>query len=193
MASYSAVKICNMALTLLGAAHISALTEANEQASACNAQYEPCIDELMSRHDWVFAKSYSTLSRLSDEHDTDAYQYQLPSDCLRPLSIYGAMPQPKWFVEGEYLVCSETEVTLVYIKKVTDPSTFSDGFAHAAASLIAARISPAIIGSPSYLKEYMEMAELEYRRALQSDGMTGNDYPPEMYDPGYDPQITGRG
>jgi len=195
MASYSAVRICNSALTMLGASHISALTEANEQASACNAMYEPCIDELLGRHDWVFAKGYSELSRLSDLHETEAYQFQLPSDCLRPLRLYGysAGSQPLWFVEGDYLICSETSVTLVYTKKIEDPSMFSDGFAQAAASLLAARIAPAILGSPSYLKEYMETAELDYRRALQVDGMIGNDYPPETYDPGYDPQITNRG
>jgi hypothetical protein len=70
---------------------------------------------------------------------------------------------------------------------------FSDGFAMAAAALLAARIAPAILGSPAFVKDYMEMAELEYRRALQADGQVGNDFPPGMYDVDYDPQITNRG
>ena len=51
----SEVDICNRALSKLGAARITSLTEDSVNARACNAMYESVRDAELRAHPWNFA------------------------------------------------------------------------------------------------------------------------------------------
>ena len=84
----SVVQICNSALNQLGASSITALTENSKNARICNERYETIRDAVFRSHPW---NCLVTRVQLAQDTETPAwgfsYQYTLPSNCLRVLSI----------------------------------------------------------------------------------------------------------
>ena len=120
----SETSIANLALSKIGALRITNIdTDTSIAAQHCREHYGISRDELLRSHAWAFALGRSTLSADSDTPDFEwDYQYQLPADCLRVLSLYGT-PYP-YAIEGEKLLTDASEVDLRYIKKITDPTKF---------------------------------------------------------------------
>ena len=97
------VTVCNMALSAVGAtSQIASLTEQSAEALACNLHYEQTLRELLSIHNWPFARANAALAVLqaragTPENPTGAtlteperpwsYAYGYPSDCLKPRYI----------------------------------------------------------------------------------------------------------
>lgn len=147
----SVVAICNRALSRIGAASISALTEASEQARACSVHYAACRDELLAEHPWRFASSRQTLATV----DVDGpagwdVVYARPADCLRPMALepeaagcgrtfwhdgplFCASPEPvrspPWAEWGAYILSNEPDAVLAYVARIEDPTRFPPLFA----------------------------------------------------------------
>ena len=95
----SETSICNSALTRIGAARITSLTDDSKQARACTASYALMRDEVLRSHPWNSAISRASVASLADApafgYDN---QFQLPADCLRMLEVYDS--RLPWVVEG---------------------------------------------------------------------------------------------
>jgi len=84
----SEVDIANRALSKLGEARITSLSEASKPARAMNARYEHLRDAELEAHPWRFAVTRTTLPKLSAAPSWGyANEYQRPADDLRPLAI----------------------------------------------------------------------------------------------------------
>ena len=95
----SATDICNRALSRVGEARITSLTDDSKQARACNGAYTHIRDEVFRAHPWNSVITRAKLAKLADApaFGYDAH-YQLPADCLRVVEVYDTtLP---WVVES---------------------------------------------------------------------------------------------
>jgi hypothetical protein len=132
----SETRICNQALTVIGAKRINDLeTDDNPRAIACRTFYEPDRDALIRSHRWRFAAARATLSQDTVDPDFEFdNQFILPSDFMAERSLYDSNGGAKeiyrdsYSIEGERLLTDADSVDLRYTKKVTDPSKFDPLF-----------------------------------------------------------------
>lgn len=167
----SDVAICNLALQKIGAARIASLSDADENARACNACYELLRDRELRSNRWKFAIKRATLAPHSTTPDfTYLYAFLLPSDCLRVL--FPARTALDWKIEnheGDPAILTNDGDTLEirYVARVTDPTKFDALFVESFACKIAWHLCEAITQSntkkDSVLNEY-KMAIAEARR-----------------------------
>jgi len=81
----SVVKICNMALSHIGAnSSIESLSEASAEAQACDIWYDFSRTQTLEANNWNFARKRLTLVTHADDPPSGvwAYRYQYPSDCV---------------------------------------------------------------------------------------------------------------
>ena len=178
----SVVAICNAAMRKVGATTITGLSQGTKNANFCNDRYADLRDALLESHPWNFAMKRVKLAQTTA---TPAIKfdntYALPADFIRVLSVYDSdegfgIVDHK--VEGNTIVCSASEVWLLYISLVTDPNKMSPLFREALAGSIAIEAATALVESRT-LRELM-LAEFKQlnRRARSSDAMS--DLPDRM-------------
>ena len=178
----SAVDICNRALSRVGEARITSLTDATKQARACNSAYTLIRDEVLRAHPWNSAIKRASLAKLSDAPDFgyDA-QYQLPSDCLRVVEVYDT--KLPWVVEGRKLLSDEgTPLKMRYVRREEDPNTFDSLLV----SAIAARLAMELCEELTQSNTKRERAGEEYAAILtiarKADGQEQSPMPFEEDD-----------
>lgn len=122
----TALNIANKALLIIGADTITALTDSNTPAKACNELYEDIRDEVLiaTRHGWNCAKKRVelTVEGVDPRFDYD-YRYTKPPDCLRVLFLSdtnGKKTTAKWEVLGKHIYSDEPAISVVYIYQLTD-------------------------------------------------------------------------
>lgn len=133
----SQVDIANYALDLLGAEPIVSLTEDSENARAINRKYNIVLRSMLRKHTWNCSKKRVQLAPLSTAPAFDyIYQFQLPSDCLRPIFPSDVTD---WSVEkgGILLTNDGNTLNLVYIAMLDDPNDMDDCFVEAFGSKLA--------------------------------------------------------
>ncbi len=162
----SEVGICNSALTKIGAARIVALDDGSKNANACAELYPKLRDDLLRRHVWNFACVRLKLARLAAAPAFGfAYAYQLPSDWLRTVGVYGddaAGFLADYRIEGRTILSSAEALYLVYVRAVTDANDMPSDFREALAAMLACDLSIPIAQSNS-LRDQMDGA---FRDAL---------------------------
>lgn len=126
MATTSAVSICNVALLQLGAKPIHSLDDDGAYAALCKTFYDQLARAYLDKHPWNFA-----IRRIELPPDVDKplygydYQFTLPADCLRILTVDGAQ---KYAAEGRKIVTNKSTCFVKYLSNVTDVSQWSEGF-----------------------------------------------------------------
>lgn len=146
--AYSKVGIINLGLIRAGSKTISSLTETSDQAVSANAIYDYILDEVLESSNWSFAKERVELTQLSTAPSFGYdYQYSLPVDCLRVISVShedgsGGL---EYVIEGGNVLTDEdnTEESLYceYIKRVTDPAKYTSKFIKALSLRLAADLA----------------------------------------------------
>lgn len=174
----SEVKICNMALTKLGADTIMALTDDSDNARACNMMYEALRDEILRGYPWNFAINRATLAQLTaaPAYGYD-HAYQLPSSpyCLRVLELYEERDSGSdWHVEGRTLVTDADTARIKYVQRVTDPTYFDAAFTEAFAARLAAEMALAITGSKTMAEAMAAVYEEKISQARLLDAIEGH-------------------
>jgi hypothetical protein len=187
----SDVAIANLALTKIGDARITSLSENTKPAREVNAVYEMLRDKLQRRYVWRFCVTRTTLAAAVD---TPAfgydYQFPLPSDCMRVLQVglyfpgvsladYIGGPAADYSIEGRNVLSNDDgPLYLRYLARVTDPTQFDATFDDAFAALIAMNVAGAL-GQVSATK--MQLIDAAYKDALR-EAITANaiENPPEQ-------------
>lgn len=193
----SSVDICNLALSFLGDdACVASIDppEESTQAQICARQYPLAVLALLEMHDWSFATEKARLTplnygrRTTDRvwtycngrrdrdrlHTTVAdahgwkHVYEVPSDCLRVISVEdehfqrGWMPGPlRGAIDGALqttmrfetgalgrktlLYCDADHAVLTYVTRNAQPSLFPPLFVQSLAWYLAASMAGAII------------------------------------------------
>jgi hypothetical protein len=126
MIDYSSawVKICNRALSRLGCTIISAMDDGSNEAAYCTELLPEAVQAVLSAYDWNDAKKRAELAPLSAAPAFGFdYQFQLPSDYLRPIAIdAGEYP---FSLEGQQILTDSDAVTIVYIARPADPANMA--------------------------------------------------------------------
>ena len=135
----SETKICNMALSEAGLGRIGKIGE-GKLGRDCKSIYESVRNEVLVAYPWRCAKARAILSRQVDAPIGYSYAYNLPSDCLKPMSLVNT--KIVYVVEdGKILTNSDEEIQLLYIKEVTDAALFDTSLANAVAARMAAPLA----------------------------------------------------
>lgn len=174
----SVVQICNSALNQLGAASITALTDNSKNARLCNERYNTVRDSVFRSHPWN-----SLIKRIQLAQNTTtpvygfSYQFNLPSDCLRVLTIDAYNSDFK--VEGRKILCNESSIKLVYVSQVTDPNEMDVLLRETIAAALAADIAYAITANLQVTKLMQERYEFKISEARHADASEGYNVDPE--------------
>ena len=175
----SVVQICNSALNQLGASSITALTENSKNARLCNERYETIRDAVFRSHPW---NCLVTRVQLAQDTDTPAwgfsYQYTLPSDCLRVLTILNYDADYK--IEGRKLLINESSVFMLYLKIETDVNQLDILLRETIAAGLASDIAYAITSNMAVSKLMIEKYGLKLSEAKHTDASEGYNTDPTL-------------
>ena len=145
----SIVDICNSALQKVGAVSIVSLDDNSREARQCKIAYDSNRRSELRKHPWNFAVKRVVLAPESTSPSFDyAYQFPLPSDCLRVLIPPDACLD--WAVEGKKILSNTGPIlNLRYISDVEDVTQFDPAFYDMLAISLAIDICEAITTSAS--------------------------------------------
>jgi len=149
----SETRICNQALARAGSTRINDLEkDGSVPAIHCRTHYEPTRDSLLRLHWWRFARARAELSQDTVDPDFEwDNQFILPTDFMRFRSIFeetnSTSKSRRHSIEGDRLLTNLDEVSLRYIKKVTDASKFDPLFVEVLVLLLAKKLIPILAGT----------------------------------------------
>lgn len=187
----SSVDIANAALTKLGEARITALTENVKAAREINAVFEMRRDRMLRAYNWNFAMKRAQLSALADGPDWGyTYAYQLPADCLRMVQVndewiipgfgdfLGGPDDQPFRIEGSQIVTDwSAPLKVRYIKRVSVSGNFDAAFAEAFAIDLALTTCQAITQSTSKKESLREDLREAIREAIRANAI---ELPPQV-------------
>lgn len=155
----SRVSISNLALTILGADRITSLEDDAENARRLLAIYDDVLKDVLRAHPWNFAIMRAQLARLATtplfEYD---YEYQLPGNCLRVLSVSdGTNVVTDFKIEGRKLLCDGTTIMIKGIANITDPNQYTSQFIYVLSSRLAAEIAYAVTNNKATAEQMFEL------------------------------------
>jgi hypothetical protein len=149
------VEICNLALTALGSQPITAFppTDVSQNARLAQACYLMLAELVLTSHDWGCAEARQALNADSTAPDDPewSYQFQLPIDWLK---TRGVSPEADYVRSGRFILCNESSITLIYTRKITDPTELDAQLAAAIGARIGQHLCPKIV-QDKQLKQLM--------------------------------------
>lgn len=178
----SVIQVANRALTKLGSARITSLSDDIKAARSISSCFEDLRDDELRAHRWQFAMKRTSLAALSTAPEWGyQYAYQLPADFLRLDFVGEYYPSPvmdnyigvetqEWAIEGNKILTDYwAPLKLRYIQQVTDPNQWDVLFREALASRIAMEICEELTQS----NEKKQAAAQDYQRAILKAIKTG--------------------
>ncbi len=159
----SQIEIINLALGRLGANDITSLEDGTtEQKLAVNA-WDIARRECLRAHPWNFAIADRELSKISDYLSFEfKYAYQLPSNCLRLLQVYG---DPFYKRQGRRILLNEEVCKIKYVADVIDTTTWDASFTDLVAQRLTAELAFALTKSQSTSDSNFAIYERKLRTA----------------------------
>lgn len=170
----SVIQVANRALTKLGSARITSLSDDVKAARSISSCFDDLRDDELRTSRWQFAMKRTTLAALSDA-PTFGYQYQyaLPSDFLRLDMINDEFPAAvmdnyigaealDYTIEGNMILTDiAAPLKLRYISRIEDPNQWDVNFREMLASRIAMEICEDLTQSDTK----KQSAANDYKRA----------------------------
>jgi len=186
----SQVDVANRALSKIGDARIISLTDDTEAAILLNNMFNVVRDAELRAHLWNFAIKRASLAALSTTPNHGyAYEYQIPSDCLRVLMVgdvyvgsglsnYRSMPGEAYQIEGMKILTDYTApLNVKYVRQVANTGEWDPLFVEYFSTVLAMECCERLAQSPS-LKETLRRDKAEiFMRAIRADAIEN---PPEM-------------
>lgn len=177
----SKVRLCNVALSRLGAARITSITDNTAEAKLCNVLFDQVAEETMAEGQWSSTISRSVLNQTTNSPSWGfTYEFQLPTNpkSLKVLSINedttGTIP---FRIEGDKLLSDNSAISIKYIGIITDTESYDAMLKRAIVSRLTAELAYPITGSSALTERYWTKYEQDVSRGLASDGQQGsNEY-----------------
>ena len=168
----SIVEICNGALNQLGASTILTLTEDSKNARLCNARYTNVRDAVFRTHPW---NCLQKRIQLASDTDTPAwgysFQYTLPSDCIRLLTILDYDYDYK--VEGRKILSNVDSMKILYVARIEDPNEYDELLREVISAALAADIAYAITSSNPVATQMYQLYQEKLKDARFVDATEG--------------------
>lgn len=167
----SEVQIANLALARIGVNRfIASLSEASIEAVTCNLCLPLARDATLRDVAWAFADTWADLQLVSEDPEREWVDYyRMPSDCMRvrriPLGAARGDSAPFAISSdsgGGLILTDQYPATIVYTRRIEDPSLFPADFVMALAWRLAMEIAPSL----SQVAAIRDRAENGYKDAL---------------------------
>lgn len=171
----SVIQVANRALTKLGSARITSLSDDVKAARAVSSCFDDLRDAELRAHRWQFAMKRASLAALAE---APAYgwdlQYQVPADFLKLDMVNDQFPSTvlenyigeelvDYVLEGNKILTNiDAPLKLRYIAQVTDPNQWDPCFREALACRIAAELAEDLTQNATK----RQLAWEEYKRAM---------------------------
>jgi hypothetical protein len=178
--SATPVSICSNALLMLGDRPISAFDEGTDRALLAANLWPMARDHVLRRHPWNCAIKRVILSPDVAAPAFDyRYQFQLPSDWLRTLSIGEEGTRTRYKLESRKILMDENECQLRYVWRNEVPSTWDAQLVAAMTSVMRAIFAYPVTqsGSLEQLIDSVLVGILREARAVD-----GTEDEPEAFD-----------
>ena len=162
----SEVDICNIALSNLGEKSITARTDANQRARACDNRFDDVRDLALRSHIWNCAlkRAQLTASATAPVWGFD-YAYPKPAEMLRLIAVSENTSGDNSYafkIEGDNIVTDASTLYILYIERVTDTAKFDSMLIQAIALRLATEIAQDITGKTELKNSLMD----KYREVL---------------------------
>ena len=139
----SSTEICNQALILLGQEPIITLDDSTKQSRLCKRLYQPVLEALLRAYPWTFAIKRRILARdLEMPEFGYIYQYTLPSECLRIVSVN--IPDDEYVIEKNKILTDHYDVRLRYVGMTDSANDFDAQFVQVLAHRLAKTMCQAL-------------------------------------------------
>lgn len=178
------VSICSNALLLLGDDPINDLDESSDRARLASNLFEPVRDYVLRRHPWNCAVKRVSLSPDSDGSGNVIvpafdwpFQYTLPADYMRTLSVGEASCEIDFKIESGKLLCDDNPCLLRYIWRNENTGTWDPMLVWGMTMSMKAVFAYPITQSTS-LEQLVEAALKDVLR--QARAVDGQDETPEQ-------------
>ena len=179
----SQVAIVNRALTKLGAARITALTDNTKEAREMSATFDIVRDDELRESRWSFAIKRAQLAAdVTSPAFGYSHRFAVPSDFLRALMVGEFLPgydasdyrtgpdSQEWAIEGRYILADDDgPLNLRYLSSIPDTSLWDASFVEAFACRLAAETCEAITQSSTK----RQLAWQEYEQAMRAARKAG--------------------
>lgn len=167
----SEASICSQALLLLGDRPIANLADEGDRAILCNQLWADTRDWVIRMHPWNSCIKRLTLSPLAAAPAFEwGYQFQLPADCLRVLSVGQEGEFIRYKLEGRNILVNDSVVELRYLFRNEDPGTYDPGLIEVFARAMAAKLAYPITKSTSAQEAMESLLSACLKRAKAVDG-----------------------
>lgn len=172
--SISKIRICNVALSHIGAEPISSFENDSKEAQQCNLLFKPVLHWLLSIHRWGFAIRTEELNRAADVNSKYTYQYGLPSGLLYPIEIenigtHSKNSKPIYEIIDNKLHTDLSGVKLRYISSFDDISGLPPYFSELLSMYLASRLALIITDSFAMSNQLLSIAEKRLGEAITLD------------------------
>ena len=192
------VSICNQAISWLAGNRIISLNDETTEARLCKDNYAHLRDVVLEERDWSFARARIQFARLAEDplYGFSA-AFAIPNDVISVLQATrgpeagdasagstgpgfsrenlrnGKEQRIIWQVEGNTIVCDESNLVGRVTKRIVDPSKFSPGFVQALAARIAREIALPLTQSQTMEDKMKAKYTESIAEAGTSDGIQG--------------------
>ena len=173
----SEVSICRTALLRLGDSSINSLDEQTNRSILCKNLYDQARDFIIRRHVWNSCVTRVALAPLATAPPFDyAYQFLLPANCLRVLSVgFADEGLTPWKVEGStsgrIILCDENPCYLRYVFQNTDPATWDPGLIEAVTDYLTELLAYPITKSLGVVEVMTAKKERDGKVSRSIDGL----------------------
>jgi len=168
--------IVNKALTLVGAAPITSITEDTNNAAILRRVYDISLRSILSEGKWNFATKRALLTVSTDTmawYDTgETYVYVRPTDIIR---IYGANDRDAIYrEEGDYIISDTVALGIRYVYYLDDPQKYSALFTDALIDKLCSDISFMIVNSSTLGEKFLNKYEtISLPNAMAANAQSG--------------------
>ena len=164
----SDVEICNMALTMIGSETITSLTDDSDEGRVCNLMYPRYRDAVLRSHYWNAALRRATLASVTGSPAFGfSNHHQLPADFVLLRAVSGDPPYR--MEEARRIYSDQSEIKILYVYRVEDPSELGDLYADALATRLASVFAMRfrnVAGGGQLWRMYLE--KLKFARFVES-------------------------
>lgn len=176
--SVSAVSICSNALLLLGDKPIDSFEVNNDRTRLVANLYAQKRDKVLRAHPWNCAVKRVVLSPDTAEPAYDwAYQFNLPGDWLRTLSVGQDDAPDDYVIEGRRILMDSNICRLRYIYRNEEEASWDATLIDAMTQVMVAALTYPITKSTS--KQATE-EEIVKRVLKEARAIDGQESPPEV-------------
>lgn len=174
----TSVDICNLALAHLGdEASVSNISppDGSAQAAHCARYYPIARDQLLEMHAWNFAVTRAQLAETGTAPDQWAYQYALPTNCVKVLKVFSDGVEDdtqsedfnvETLVDGTVVIQTNAKLAWCrYVKQVTDTSKFTPTFVICLSWLLASYIAGPITKDLTKKESSYKVFQMEFGKA----------------------------